>query len=37
MWDHTTRLWYYHKDVVHIIDSKQVAQFKINALERERE
>jgi hypothetical protein len=37
MWDHTTRLWRYRNDVLHIRDSKQVAQFKINALEREKE
>jgi hypothetical protein len=36
-WDHTTRLWYYHNDAVQSIYSKQVAQFKIDALEREKE
>jgi hypothetical protein len=37
MWDHTTRIWYYRNDVVQIRDSKQVAQFKIDALEKEKE
>jgi hypothetical protein len=37
MWDHTTRLWHYRNDVIHSRDSKQVAQFKIYALEREKE
>jgi hypothetical protein len=37
MWDHTTRLCHYCNDAVHSIDSKQVAQFKIDALEREKE
>jgi hypothetical protein len=37
MWDHATRLWHYRDDAVHIRDTKQVAQFKIDALEREKE
>jgi hypothetical protein len=37
MWDYTTRLWNYLNDVLHIRDSKQVAQFKIDALEIEKE
>jgi hypothetical protein len=35
-WDNTTSLWYYRDDAVHSRDTKQVAQFKIDALERER-
>jgi hypothetical protein len=34
MWDHTTRLWHYRNDAVHSRDTKQVAQFKIEELER---
>jgi hypothetical protein len=37
MWDHTTRLWHYRNDAVHSRDTKQVAQFKIDALEREKD
>jgi hypothetical protein len=37
MWDHTTRLWHYRNDGVDSRDSKQVAQFKVDALEREKE
>jgi hypothetical protein len=37
MWDHTTRLWHFRKDAVHSRDTKQVAQFKIDALERDKE
>jgi hypothetical protein len=36
LWDHTTRLWHYDNDAVHSRDTKQVAQFKIDALEREK-
>jgi hypothetical protein len=36
MWDHTTRLWYYRNGAVHSRDTKQVAQFKIDALELEK-
>jgi t-SNARE complex subunit (syntaxin) len=37
MWEHTTRLWHYRNDAVHIRDTKQEAQFKIDALEREKD
>jgi chromosome segregation ATPase len=37
MWDHTTRIWHYRNDAVHSRDTKQVAQFKIDALENEKE
>jgi hypothetical protein len=37
MWDPTTRLWHYRNDVEHSRDTKQVAQLKIDALEREKE
>jgi hypothetical protein len=37
MWDHIARLWHYHYDAVHIRDTKQVAQFKIDTLEREKD
>jgi hypothetical protein len=36
LWDHTAHLWHYFNDAVHSIDTKQVAQFKIDALEREK-
>jgi hypothetical protein len=36
MWDHTTRIWHYPNDAVDSRDTKQVAQFNINALEREK-
>jgi hypothetical protein len=35
MLDHTTRMWHNRNDEVHSRDSKQVAQFKIDALEKE--
>jgi hypothetical protein len=37
IWDHTTHLWHYRNDAVHSRDNKQAAQFKITALEREKE
>jgi hypothetical protein len=37
MWDHTTQQWHYRNNDVHSRDSKQVAQFKIDALKREKE
>jgi hypothetical protein len=37
MWDHTTRQWHYRNNDVHSRDSKQVAQFTIDALKREKE
>jgi hypothetical protein len=37
MWDHTTRLWHYRNDAVHSRDNKHAAQFKIDALKREKE
>jgi chromosome segregation ATPase len=37
MWEHTHRLWHYRNDVVRSRDTKQVAQFKIDTLEREKE
>jgi hypothetical protein len=37
MWDHTTRPWHCRNDTVHSRETKQVAQFKIDALEREKE
>jgi hypothetical protein len=37
MWDHTTRLWRYRNDAVHIRDNKHAAQFKIDTLKRENE
>jgi hypothetical protein len=37
MWDNTTRLWHYRNDAVHSRDNKHAAQFKIDALEREKE
>jgi hypothetical protein len=37
IWDHTTRLWHYRNDAVHSRDNKHAAQFKITALEREKE
>jgi hypothetical protein len=37
MWDHTTRLWHYRNNAAHRRDTKQVAQFKIDALKRENE
>jgi hypothetical protein len=37
MWDNTTRLWHYRNDAVHSRDTKQAAQFKIDAMEREKE
>jgi hypothetical protein len=36
LWDHTTRLWHCLNDAVHSRDTDQVAQFKFDALERER-
>jgi chromosome segregation ATPase len=37
MWDHITRFWHYCSDAAHSRYTKQVAQFKINTLEREKE
>jgi hypothetical protein len=37
LWDHTTRLWHFRNDTVHSRDTNQVAQFEINALEREKD
>jgi hypothetical protein len=37
MWDHMTRLWHYRNDAVRSRDNKHAAQFKIDALEREKE
>jgi hypothetical protein len=37
LWDHTTRLWQFRNDAVHSRDTNQVAQFKIDALEREKD
>jgi hypothetical protein len=37
MWDQITRLWHYCNDAVHSRDTMQVAQFKIDALDREKE
>jgi hypothetical protein len=37
LWDHTTRLWHFRNDAVHSRDTNQVAQFKIDALEREKD
>jgi hypothetical protein len=37
MWDHTTRLWHSRNDAVHSRYTKQVSQFKIDALERDKE
>jgi hypothetical protein len=37
LWDHTTRLWHCRNDTVHIRDTNQVAQFKIDVLEREKD
>jgi hypothetical protein len=37
MWEHTTCLWHYRSNAVHSRDTKQVAQFKIDALEREKD
>jgi hypothetical protein len=37
MWDHTTHLWHYRNDAVHSRDNKNASQFKIDALEREKE
>jgi hypothetical protein len=36
MWEHTTCLWHCRNDAVHSRDTRQVAQFKIDALEREK-
>jgi hypothetical protein len=37
MWDHTTRLWHYRNDAIRSRDNKHAAQFKIDALEQEKE
>jgi hypothetical protein len=37
IWDHTACLWHFRNDAAHIRDTKQVAQFKIDSLEREKE
>jgi hypothetical protein len=37
LWDHTTRLWNCLNDAVHSRDTNQVAQFKIDALEIEKD
>jgi hypothetical protein len=37
LWDHTTRLWHCRNDAVHSRYTSQVAQFTIEALEREKD
>jgi hypothetical protein len=37
LWYHTTCLWHFRNNAVHRRDTTQVAQFKIDALEREKE
>jgi hypothetical protein len=37
LWEHTTRLWHCRNDVVQSRDTNKVAQFKIDALEREKD
>jgi hypothetical protein len=37
LWDHTTHLWHFRNDAVHSRDTNQVAHFKIDALEREKD
>jgi hypothetical protein len=34
-WDHMLRLWQYRNDALHEDDSKRVAQFKVEALDRD--